>query len=100
MTLTKNAGGLQELASGTLPTLGGDPLQPSWNRSLAELLAANQALVGTTGAAQPTAAAQLLLGSTRTDFGSLVAPKVTSTPAITAFASVENRFRSHTIRTV
>lgn len=97
MTLTKNAGGLQELASGTLPALGGDPLQPSWNRSLAELLAANQALVGTTGGAQPTAAAQLLLGSNRTDFSSLVTQKVTtgSTPAATAFATVEERCRQH-----
>ncbi len=96
MTLTKNAGGLQELASGSLPSLGGDPLQPSWSRSLAELLAANQALIGTSGAPQPTAAAQVLLGSTRTDFGSLVIPKPTtgSTPTAT-FASVEERCRRH-----
>jgi hypothetical protein len=101
MTLTKNAGGLQELATSSLPALGGDPLQPSWSRSLQELMAANQALIGTTGPPQPTAAAQVLLGSSRTDLGSLVAslqaPKssTSSSTKPATFASLEERCRTH-----
>lgn len=103
MTPSKNAGGLQELASSALPALGGDPLQPSWSRSLQELMAANQALIGTSGPPQPTAAAQVLLGgSSRTDFGSLVASLETpgnknmSTGTKTAtVVSLEERCRKH-----
>jgi hypothetical protein len=66
---------LEELASGSLPTLGcgadaSSLLQPSWSRSLHELAAANKALLGGS-AQQPTSSAQVLLGN-RTDFGSLL----------------------------
>lgn len=76
MTVPKSSGGLQDLASGSLPGLDANPLQPSWSRSLSELYAANQALVGSTAAPsssiQPTAAAQALLGGgSRTDISSL-----------------------------
>ena len=100
MTLIKNAGALQELATGSLPTLGGDPLQPSWSRSLQELMAANQSLIGSSGPAppQPTAAAQLLLGSDRTNLGSLAAAMETAQPAVPktrTFANVEETCRRH-----
>lgn len=72
--MAKDASTLQDLASGALPSLGGgNPLQPSWSRSLPELMAANRGLIGNNGPApaQPTAAAQVLLGSDRTNLGLL-----------------------------
>lgn len=98
MTLTKKTDGLQELASGAVPSMGGNQLRPSWSRSLQELAAANQTLIGGAGAAQPTVAAQMLLGSNQTDFGSLVAsleaPKM-STANTASFASLEDKCRKH-----
>eukprot|EP00537_Pseudo-nitzschia_pungens_P007604 CAMPEP_0172360216 /NCGR_PEP_ID=MMETSP1060-20121228/4294_1 /TAXON_ID=37318 /ORGANISM="Pseudo-nitzschia pungens, Strain cf. cingulata" /LENGTH=891 /DNA_ID=CAMNT_0013082157 /DNA_START=203 /DNA_END=2878 /DNA_ORIENTATION=+ len=83
------SGGFGNLASASLPSLGGDPLtRPTWKRSLQELAASNLAVMGNgsggsggsgggaaaAAVAPPTAAAQMLLGS-RTDFGSLLANK-------------------------
>jgi hypothetical protein len=94
MTLMTSHGDFQELASGSLSTLGADPLQPSWSRSLQELMAANQALIGGNHQ-QPTAAAQLLLGD-RSDFGTLAASlEVPEQPKTEAFASVEETCRKH-----
>ena len=95
MTLMSTHQTFEELASGSLPTLGGDTLQPSWSRSLQELVAANQAFIGS-NPQQPSASAQVLLGD-RTDFGSLVAsvdsrPKP---PKTEAFASIEDTRRKH-----
>lgn len=89
-----NDGGFEELAAGSLPTFGGDPLQPSWSRSLQELMAANQSLIGG-NAQQPTAAAQVLLGN-RTDFGRLAASLEAPKPhKQEAFTSVEASCRKH-----
>jgi hypothetical protein len=95
MTLmTRDQGGFDELASGSLPTLGGNPLQPSWSRSLHELIATNQALIGG-NPQQPTAAAQVLLGD-RTDFGTLAASlEAPKPPKTEVFASVEETCRKH-----
>jgi hypothetical protein len=72
-----NIGGLDNnfgsRALGSLPSLGVNRLQPSWKRSVAELAAANQSLVGSHPSQippQPSSEAQLLLGS-RTDFSFL-----------------------------
>ena len=87
--------GFSELASGSLPVLtGADPMQPSWSRSLQELKAANEALLG--GQSQPhSSAAQALLGD-RTDFGrlakSLEEPKASK---LETFVSVEDMLRQH-----
>ena len=92
--LASEKGGFEELASGSLPSLGGNPLQPSWSRSLQELVASNQALVDG-GLQQPTAAAQVLLGD-RTDFGTLTASlKAPKHPKTEVFTSVEETTRKH-----
>jgi hypothetical protein len=95
MTLmTGDKGDFDELASGSLPTLGGNPLKPSWSRSLQELIATNQALIGG-NPQQPTAAAQVLLGD-RTDFGTLAASlEAPKQPKTEVFASVEETCRKH-----
>lgn len=94
MTLMSTHQTFEELASGSLPNLGGDPLQPSWSRSLQELVAANQAFIGS-NPQQPSASAQVLLGD-RTDFGSLVASLDKPKPQKTeAFASIEATLRKH-----
>jgi hypothetical protein len=69
----EGGGGFPSLASGSLPSLGVNPLQPSWKRSVTELAAANQSLIGKHPSQLPPQAsgeAQLLLGS-RTDFSTL-----------------------------
>lgn len=66
-------GGFASLASESLPSLGITPSRPLWKRSVTELAAANQSLVGRNPSQlppQPTSDAQLLLGR-RTDFSSL-----------------------------
>lgn len=98
--MAKDAGTLQQLASGSLPSLASNPLQPSWSRSLQELMAANQALVGGAGPAPPqqTAAAQALLGSDRTNIGllnsSMEAAK-TARPKTRRFGTLEDTSRRH-----
>jgi len=87
---TADNGSFGGLAS--LPNLRGDPLtRPTWKRSLQELAASNIALMGNdsnNGSVQhqaavasnapSTSAAQMLLGS-RTDFGSLISSKSSTT---------------------
>jgi len=86
-------GNFQSLASSALPSLGGDPLtRPTWKRSLQELAASNLQLnSGRTSVAptQPTAAAQLLLGS-QTDFGNLRKSNLKKKPSA---SSLQNKPR-------
>lgn len=61
------------LSSSSLPSLGVNRMQPSWRRSIAELAAESQSLIGKHPSQippQPSTEAQLLLG-TRTDFSVL-----------------------------
>ena len=92
----KNNDGFAALASSSLPSIGGNPLQPSWSRSLHELVASNEALLGTGGGGnngaqqRPTAAARFLLGD-RTDFGTLAStlekPKTSSKTEASSFGA-------------
>ena len=95
MTLmtSDQGGGFDELASGSLPSLGGNPLQPSWSRSLQELIASNQALLGG-NPQQPTAAAQVLLGD-RTDFSTLAASTPKQPKPTEVFCSMQERCRKY-----
>ena len=93
MTMLDDA--LSELASGSLPLLEvGGPTHPSWSRSLSELKAANEAILGGQQAL-PSSAAQSILGEP-TDFGRLAASLETPKQVTQeAFVSIEATLRQH-----
>jgi hypothetical protein len=85
--------GFADLASGSLPTLGGgDPLLPSWSRSLSELQVASQSLLG--GGRPSAGNAASLLGTDRSEFGRLASTLVADTTTSTGTRSQANNFTS------